>query len=73
MKEKKVGCELGVPLCHLIKGGKREETDKERLHCGSINAAVLQSHHTTFRVFDVKGSGVGHMIINGNLRERVAA
>lgn len=40
-----------------------------------INAAVnfLQSHRTTFGVFDVKSSGLGHTVINGNLRERVAA
>lgn len=74
MKEKKVVCELGVPPCYLMKGS-RKKIDRGRVHCDLINAPVkvLQSHHTTFGGFDVKGSGLGHTIINGNPREPVTA
>lgn len=33
------------------------------------SAVVLLPHHTAFGVFSIKGSGRGHVIINGNLRE----
>lgn len=48
-----------------------KEMDRRRAHCDLINAAVhvLQSHHTTFGGFHVKGSGLGHVTINGNLRD----
>lgn len=69
-------CGLGVPLFHVMQEGRRggNRHGENSLWFDNCSGSTFsRSHHAAFGVFDVKGSGRGHVIISGNLRERTAA